>query len=446
MPDPDRSEQYPTHDEARVPRLGHGVRSGVMIGGGTLVFSAAAYLFQTACIRFLGPSRFSDIAALLALSMVIAVPMGSMQTLVAREAAYLQAASHPAALRRFFRHAMALAIPGAAGLTLVALLATRPIERLLGIESAHVVIAGMSALGFMVVTAILYAFLQGMQRFTQLAANYAISGIAKPVLVVPALIMGFGSAGALTVNVAAGGVAVVLAAWSLRDLWRGNPDPGPHVVATIRVAAHEVTVLVIGSLAFASLTNLDVVMARYFLDGHLAGIYAAAALVGKLVLLLPAAVVTVLLPKAASRAAAGDTSHHILLRSAGATAVMTAGAALLLALTPEGLLVWAFGPDFRESTGLLGWFGVTMALAALINVYLSVYIAHRDLWFPLLVTAAAVAQVVLVTLWHPGPRAIVMSTLAVCTMVVVVHELFFPHRLIRILRGQPGSPPAPVAP
>jgi anti-sigma-K factor RskA len=67
-------------------------------------------------------------------------------------------------------------------------------------------------------------------------------------------------------------------------------------------------------------------------------------------------------------------------------------------------------------------------------VYLAVYFAERDARFPLVVLAAAVAQVVAVVLWHPDPKSIVIVTLACASATLVVHELFFPHALTRVWR------------
>lgn len=434
----------PTGGLASRLRRSHGVRSGALLGVATVVFSISGYLFQTACIRFLGPSQYSDIAALLALTAVIAIPLGSVQTLVAREAAYLAASDDSGQLHTFFRRTLRYAVPCALAVLALALALTVPIENLLNIASPGVVVAGLSALAFMIVGALLYGFLQGLQRFPQLSANYTVSGLAKPLLVVPVLVAGLGAAGALTVNTIATALAVTLALVSLRDLWRTPPTKTPSSGHHPRFAAREVAVLVVGSLAFASLTNLDIVMASYYLDGDSAGIYAAAALVGKLVLLVPAVVVTILLPKAASRAAAGETSRRILLMSAGVTLVLGLAATLVLSLVPERVLVWGFGPDFRESTALLGWFGLAMTAAGLVSVYLSVYLAHRNFAFPLLVGAAALAQIILVAAFHQAPRAIVVATLAVCTAVIIIHEIAFPYRLTRIWRtvhSEPEPPP-----
>jgi peptidoglycan biosynthesis protein MviN/MurJ (putative lipid II flippase) len=103
------------------------------------------------------------------------------------------------------------------------------------------------------------------------------------------------------------------------------------------------------------------------------------------------------------------------------------------------LLVWAFGGDFRQATALLAWFGLAMTGAALVNVYLSVYFAERNPWFPLLVLGAALAQITAVSLWHPNPRSIVLVTLACASAVLLIHEVAFPYALARIWSGRSVS-------
>ena len=409
-------------------RGSHGVRGGAVLFAASLVLTGAGYVFNVACIRFLGPGRYADVAAMIALSTLIALPLASVQNVVAREVAQLNTAG---AIGRLLRRSTILAAVASGLLLAIGLGFVAPIERALKIESAVTVAAGLSALVFMTLATILYGFLQGTQRFTFLAATYAASGLARPVLVVPALFAGLGAAGALGVNTLASLFAVVLAAIALRDFWSAKGSEPPPSLDW-----RQVSVMVVAMLAFASLTNADVVLASYFLRDEEAGIYAAAALVGKFVLLVPVAATTVLLPKASSRAVRGAGSHRILFVSAAVTAALTLSLTAALALVPEDLLVWAFGPAFRESTGLLGWFGLSMTAAALVSVYLSVYLAYRDSVFPLLVVFAAVGQVVAIFIWHADARAIIFDTLTCLGAVVAIHELAFPHSLLRTWRGR----------
>ncbi len=406
-------------------RGSHGIRAGAILAVATLVLNGAGYLYNIACIRYLGSRLYGDVAAMLALFALVSLPLGSVQSLIAREVAQIPPPAVASLLRRGTRFSIALGL----ALVILGVALVDPLRSFLHVDSRGIVLAGISAIFFAVVAAVLYGFLQGALRFTALGVTYGVSGMARPVLVVPALLLGLGAAGALAVNTLAGFLAVAIAAYALKDLWRTK------VVETApRLDRRQMSVLLLGSLAFASLTNVDILLAKYFLPRDLAGVYAAAALLGKAVLFLPGAVVTVLLPKAASRAAAGLTARKILLASAGVTTVLTLAATGVLSVIPESLLVWAFGGDFRQSTALLGWFGLAMTAASLVNVYLSVYFAERDARFPLLVLAAAVVQIVAVSFWHPNPRSIILVTLACAGTVLLVHELFFPHSLARIWR------------
>ncbi|MBA2567921.1 MAG: hypothetical protein H0V11_01095 [Actinobacteria bacterium] len=405
-----------------------GVRAGAILAAATIALNASAYAYNVACIRYLGSSRYADVAAMLALFALVSLPLGSVQSLLAREVAQLH---NNEAVAQLLRKSVIRASSVGLVMLLVGFVLVDPIKAALNVESRAVALAGLSGILFAVVAAILYGFLQGLLRFRQLSAVYALGGLFRPVLVVPVLLAGLGSAGALAVNTVAGLVAVALCAWGLRDFWSGRIPADP-----VQLDRREVGVLVVGSLAFASLTNVDILLAAYYFPGDVAGVYAAAALVGKAVLFLPAAVVTVLLPKAASRVAAGLTAQKILLASAAATFLVAITATVALAFVPERLLVWAFGGDFREATGLLAWFGLAMTAAALVNVYLSVYFAERDARFPLLVLAAAVVQVVVVVAWHPDLRSIVLVTLMCAGGVLLLHEIAFPHALVRAWRAR----------
>jgi O-antigen/teichoic acid export membrane protein len=410
-------------------RASHGFRSGLVLGLATLVLNGAGYLFNLACIRYLGSAGYGDVAALMALAALVALPLGSVQNLLAREVAHLHSRGVIQQTRRLLRTTVLIAAPAAVVVLAIGLVLTPQIESAFHIGSAGTVVAGLSVLVFSIMSAILFGFLQGTLRFRQLALTYAVGGSARPLLVVPALLAGLGAAGALAVNTLASLLTVLLAAFLLRDLWFG-----PLAQRAPALDPLEVAFLVGGSLAFTSLTNTDVLLAAYFLSDTEAGVYAAAAFVGKIVLFLPSAVVMVLLPKASSRAAVGAARRGILLASAGVTAALTVPLATILVFTPEDLLVRVFGGDFRETTELLGWFGFAMAAAALVNVYLFVYFAERDLRFPLLIGAAAVAQVIGIVLFHSDPRSIVLVTLASLTAALVIHEVAFPHRMVRLFR------------
>lgn len=418
-----------SHGFARLRSSG-GTRSGAELAVASALWTAASALFSLICIRFLGSERFGDVATMTALGTVVAIPLGSIQSLLAREAAEYSAAGDRAAVRSLFRRHVKAAAIWSSVATAVLIALSIPIGELTNVGSFLVVAIGLAVVPFYAVGFVLNGFLQGLQRFRSLAGQIALSGLSRPVMVLPVFLVGFGAGGALGVNVLASALAVVLGFLGLRDIARG-PRSDVHP----RMDRREVAILLGGTLAFASLTNLDVVLANSLLTDREGGLYAGASVVAKLILFFPVVVSTVLLPKATSRAAEGRSSAAMLRLSVLVTAGVALAAAAVLQAVPESWVVSAFGEDFRGTGALLGRFGLAMALMGVINVLLYYYLAYRRPGFPLLVGAGAIAQIVGFAVWHPDPGSLIWVSLASAATVLVLHELFFEAGLVRSIVG-----------
>ncbi len=135
----------------------------------TIVLNASAYAYNVACIRYLGSSRYADVAAMLALFALVSLPLGSVQILLAREVAQLPGTG---AVAQLLRKSVIRASAVGLVITLAGFALVNPIKAALNVESSAVAIAGLSGILFAVVAAILYGFLQGLLRFRQLSAVY----------------------------------------------------------------------------------------------------------------------------------------------------------------------------------------------------------------------------------------------------------------------------------
>src|ERR1043165_6089865 len=70
-------------------RASQGVRAGAFLSVATLVLNGASYVYYVACIRYLGSRVYGDVAAMVALFSLVSLPLVSIQSLLAREAAQL---------------------------------------------------------------------------------------------------------------------------------------------------------------------------------------------------------------------------------------------------------------------------------------------------------------------------------------------------------------------
>ena len=97
-------------------RTSQGVRAGVVLALATLVLNGGAYLYNVACIRYLGSQVYGDVASMFALLALISLPVASIQSLLAREVAQLSSIGAIGALLR-----RSMRIGAVIGLVLVAL-------------------------------------------------------------------------------------------------------------------------------------------------------------------------------------------------------------------------------------------------------------------------------------------------------------------------------------
>jgi O-antigen/teichoic acid export membrane protein len=192
---------------------------------------------------------------------------------------------------------------------------------------------------------------------------------------------------------------------------------------------------IVGSTAFAALTNVDVIAAKAVLSDDDAGAYAAAALVGKLVLVAAAGVTIVLLPRVTVHLVSGsEHAAHAIRRSLAAVLVLGLATAAVVAPVPESTVLWLFGSSYGGARDLLAPCALAMTLAAIVQVMFTVSLAAGDHRYIAALAGCAVLDVVaLFTIATTGLE--ILAVTAFCAGVAVIaYELCGPvpvHRLLR---------------
>ena len=200
-------------------------------------------------------------------------------------------------------------------------------------------------------------------------------------------------------------------------------------------AARSLSPVLLGLLAMAALTSVDVVVAKIALTGHEAGIYGSASLVGRVILYLPAAIITVLLPRVAARAADQIKTTDILRRSVVVTVTFCTIATVVYAAAGSLIVRIAFGSEYADAAGLLWLFGVAMTGYALLNVLLIYHLGHDRSAFAWLLVFGALVQIGLFLAVHGSAQQLVVVDIVVAAGLLVGHELLTRGLLVRTLRS-----------
>jgi O-antigen/teichoic acid export membrane protein len=394
----------------------------------TSLANVVNYASSLAFSRVLEPVGFGELTSLLALSIVLAVPLGAAQTVLAERIATARAAGDENRVRYLIRYALGHVTVLAVVCGLVYVACIPLVVEALGIREPGpaIALAPLLVLGF--VNIMSQGVLQGMERFT--AYGLLIFGIAAARIGfgLPWAWAGGGAGGAIAGQ--ALGILIVhaLLAWRYRHflIGRGTGAASSGARRKIDLGAVSASGAFVG---FALLSNFDLVLSRVFLDGEAAGIYAALATVAKIVIFLPSAVTVFLVPSAARAKAATGSGAHMLRLAALLVAASALAVGIPAVLAPDLLLDVMFGSGYEAAAdGVLPAIlaGAGLSLLYVICVY-SVTIRDRRWMF--LLAAGAALQVTMIALLHDTPEQIAWAQAITAAAVLLGNEFFF-HSLI----------------
>ena len=444
-----------TQFETAVPRSRSLRRDALVLAAGMGVANAGNYAFNVVMAFLLGPEAYGALAALLALVLVGSVPGLALQAVVARRTTLAGSGRAVGA----WPGAGWLVGRAGLGLVLLTVLIGPGLVLFLHLDSAVPVLWLALALAPTPLLFAVQGLLQGRERFGALAAVMVAGAAVKLAAGLALVALGFGVSGAMA-GVAAGGLLAALAGLRLaapeaRSSVPGavdNQPPPSAGSATLPVGApplavggaarpepgwwREVGTATTGLLGLFLLANVDVLLARHYLDRAAAGRYALGAVVAKIAFWAPQFVVTVIFPRLVG---AADPRRLV-----GGSALLIAGfggllAGVLALADRVGLVVPVLGGGYAGLGPLLPLFAALGTALALVQLLLFEGIATRDRRMGRAVAVALVAEVALVAgPLHGSVGQIAGTALGVAVALAATGWWLLRRRL--------GRPPAPVTP
>ena len=379
----------------------------MVLGALNLLASLTSFGFQWAMARMLAPAAYADLFAVLALFAILAVPSQLLLPIGTRMTGLaVVAKGRPAAIEVLRRALIRGGIVGLVAWIVVAAMSGL-IELLIGTDDRTAIIWLGSAVAIAFVFPLrttghrpprpsTKALLTGLRAFLLLGTSNLLDGALRALIGVGLVALGFGVAGGIAASALSGllGVlAVVLAApYIARATSEAPVDTPPDVGG---MSAHVRVGLL--SLSLAILMNVDILVVRHFFDDASASLYAASALVGRIVLFAAAPAAQVVLPHIIRQVAAGEPLTRTLAVTAAFTVLIGGGTALVIVVVPELVFQIMFADRYIPVPHLVWAYTVAGALLALLTLLTYFHIGAGTLrvWVVLVPLSIACA----VTLW-----------------------------------------------
>jgi O-antigen/teichoic acid export membrane protein len=385
---------------------GGGGRGPAVLLAAAAVASAANFGFHAIGSRFLGPSNYASLAALLALLVVVAVPVGAIQTSVMQASADAPQGSASAVLERVSHAGIALLVVG--------LVFAAPIDQLLRLDDAWGVALMAAWAAIACVSAAGKGALLGRMSYVPVAAALVVSAgvrIAAGVVLMPLLHVEGAMLATLVGELAA--AALVVEALRRTDLLSSRR-------AAFSPRTTDAAVVLGAQLGLWLLAGVTTMVGRRVLPDGQAGDFAAASTITGAATFLPLAVATAYFPRFAR-----DGSRQMLQQALGLAAALGGGAALALTVAPTQFVQLLAGRSFAADPVVVSMLAAASALVGCTGVAVFFLLARRHpaalgAWLGALVAIASTLLVrdarVLATV------ALVTTALAAAVVVISAYR------------------------
>ena len=350
------------------------------------------YLYQVLMARLLDPADFGLLASLFSVFVVLSVLAPALQLAGARFAATSGPEQVRALWVRLLRRSLVLGLAA----TVLALALSPALSWFLHIDSVGLLLLLSVSFFFSLMLPVNMGVLQGLHRFLALAAANLATPLIRLALGAALVILGLGVFGAFVPLLV--GFVLVFAATSLplRRLPRGEAE----LEATGLVRYISWTAVAYG--AFIVLSNIDVVLAKHYLEPRAAGEYAALAVLGRIVLFAPVGVTLVMFPMTARAEQAPGRRLAILAASIAYTLAITGAVLAVYAILPMTVVNVAVGDEYGAITPALLRYGSGMLGLAVTFLMMHYFLAIDRTNVAIPVIAGVVVQIALTVAFHSG--------------------------------------------
>src|SRR5580658_7798773 len=369
--------------------------------------------------RFLGPKGFGQATVVYTILTLISAVTLSFQIISAKTVAQQSSPEEKAAVYRGFHRA---AWGCGVLVALILLLFQRAIAHYLNLPGPALVAILAIGAAFYVPLGCRRGYIQGIYGFRRLATNLVIEGAVRLGGSVLLILAGFGVEGVIAANTAAVVVAYFTAAPKLTA--RGV---NPLHLSQVLSETFQAMVFFSGQVL---INNCDIVLVKHYFFAREAGVYAAVAMVGRVIFAFSSAVVNSMFPLVAGTR--DEERKDLKVIATSLLLVLGIGSVLALGLgvTPAGVWTRFFGPGFEivgkySLSYLLALYAITTIVYSLSVVIITFEMSYKianTSWVQLAFSGFVIAAI---CRFHSSLHEVIMVQLILMAALLICVALPF---------------------
>lgn len=383
------------------------------------------YLYQLSMGRLLTPAEYGTLISLLSLLTIISVFGQTIDLSVTNFVSKEKVHNKMGRINYLWRFLLKRTLLLGVALFVILVLLTPLILRFLNMDNNWYIIVLSFSLVFVFAIPVNLGTLRGLQRFVPLGLTGGIAAFLKFSLAVLLVYLGFGLYGGLSSFVIANLFFFFIGLFFLKDLTRA----GKERIKISNIRSYTGLAL-LAIVCFAILTNIDVVLAKHYLNPESAGNYSVLSVVGRIVLYMPGGIVIAMFPKTSELFEKGMGHRSTLLKAMLFSLFLAGGIVLLYWLFPEFIVTFIFGSKYLVAIPYLYKYGLAMLFFTVSLLSMNYFLSLNETRIGYSLVATTVLELVLIGFFHSEIDQIV-NIIVICGIASVVLMLPFYIRVAK---------------
>jgi O-antigen/teichoic acid export membrane protein len=270
--------------------------------------------------------------------------------------------------------------------------------------------------------------LQGLEKFGLLGLNNIINFSSKLFIGVVLVLFGLGVNGAL-LAVVLGFVIALLFSFSIVKKYIKRDKKRQESIIFKEVYIYSIPTMV-AMLCLSVPANIDVIVVKHLFIADTAGIYAAATVLGKIIIFATNGVTLVTFPMISRLFEENKETKTILHQSLIYAGIISGIAAIGYWILPDLVVNTLFGAAYVETVPILKWYGIAMFFFSLVIVFIRYNLAVRDNMYIIILLIFTITEIGLWWMFNDSILSIVLILVYVNIILCIISYFY------TILRNQ----------
>jgi len=261
---------------------------------------------------------------------------------------------------------------------------------------------------------------QGLKKFWQLGIINIISPVARLIIGVILVLVGYRLDGALGALLIGNILAIAYGFWLIRKHFHTQSEKGV-VLGRKKALRYGIPVFII-TLCITLLTNIDMIMIKHYFSPNESGIYGAAVIFGRAIFYFPSAIVMAMFPLVTEANVLNRDVYTSLKKALLYSFVLCGMGVAGIYMFPELITKIFFGGRYLIALPYIKLLCLAMFPLCLLNVLVNFNLAVSkntiSVWSMIL---GSILELVLITIYHSTIFQILYIVLGIGTVLLVVN-------------------------